>query len=53
MELNTYKVLKTQSVFDEMNAYEKAEFMSRNLDWAACNELQRELEARGYIVKYT
>lgn len=37
---------ETQEAFDLMSAREKAEFLSRNLDWAAEIDLFNELKLR-------
>ena len=35
-----------QARFDELNPYQKADFMAKNIEWAGCKTLQDEIDAR-------
>lgn len=35
-----------QARFDELNPYQKADFMANNIEWAGCKTLQDEIDAR-------
>ena len=40
-----------QARFDELNPYQKADFMANNIEWAGCKTLQDEIDARENYVK--
>lgn len=52
METREDETKKVQAAFDELSPFEKVGFMEANLEWAACSDLQVELEARGYYVRH-
>ena len=39
-------ITDVQAVFDELNPYQKADFMAKNIEWAGCKTLQDEIDAR-------
>lgn len=53
MVIDENKIKEAQEAFDELTPFDKAEFMKANIEWAACNDLEDELVARGYYIRYT
>lgn len=39
-------ITDVQAAFDELNPYQKADFMAKNIEWAGCKTLQDEIDAR-------
>lgn len=39
-------ITDVQARFDELDPYQKADFMANNIEWAGCKTLQDEIDAR-------